>query len=97
MGTGRSVSADVVNPQEAGEIVRSFGRLAADAAGAAHVEHGGQQLVVAGQQREATKVSRKDGDKEQLLWIVDGLPVPTRILQRKGGNDEMNLTLKSIR
>ena len=39
---------------------------------------------------------RKDGDKEQLLWVVEGLPVPTRILQRKDGNDEMNLTLKSI-
>ena len=58
---------------------------------------GKDTVSVAGQQREATKVSRKDGDKEQLLWIVDGLPVPTRILQRKGGNDEMNLTLKSIR
>ena len=33
--TALTVSADVVNPQEAGEIVRSFGRLAADAAGAA--------------------------------------------------------------
>jgi 4-hydroxythreonine-4-phosphate dehydrogenase len=33
--TALTVSADVVNPQESGAIVRSFGRLAADAAGTA--------------------------------------------------------------
>ncbi len=31
-----------------------------------------------------------------VLWVVEGLPVPTRILQRKGGADEMDLRLKSI-
>lgn len=58
---------------------------------------GTDTVSIAGQQHQATRVSRKDGDKEQLLWVVDGLPVPTRILQRKGGQDEMDLRLKSIR
>lgn len=57
---------------------------------------GTETVSVGGQQREATKVSRKSGDKEQVLWVVEGLPVPTRILQRKGGADEMDLRLKSI-
>ena len=57
---------------------------------------GSDTVSIGGRQHEATKVVRKDGDKELLLWVVEGLPVPTRILQRKDGNDEMNLTLKSI-
>ena len=52
--------------------------------------HGG------GEQRPATKVARVDDDKQQILWIVPGLPVPARILQRKGGKDEMDLVLTSI-
>ena len=58
---------------------------------------GTDTVSIGGQQHEATKVVRKDGSKEQLVWVVEGLPVPTRILQRKDGNDEMDLTLKSIR
>lgn len=58
---------------------------------------GTETVTVGGRQQEATKVSRRDGDKEQLLWVVDGLPVPTRILQRKDGQDEMDLRLESIR
>ena len=57
---------------------------------------GTETVSVGGQRHEATKVSRKDGNKEQILWVVDGLPVPTRILQRKDGHDEMDLRLKSI-
>ncbi len=57
---------------------------------------GKETVSVAGQQRTATKVARTEGDKQQLLWIVDGLPVPARILQRKDGHDEMDLRLKSL-
>jgi hypothetical protein len=32
-----------------------------------------------------------------IVWIVDGLPTPARILQRKDGKDELELTLKSVR
>jgi hypothetical protein len=52
--------------------------------------------VQAGKPQSATKVARTDGDRQTLLWVVDGLPVPARILQRKGGSDEMDLQLTSI-
>src|SRR5690606_9914360 len=42
---------------------------------------GTDTVTVGGQQHEATKVSRRDKDSEQILWVVEGLPVPTRILQ----------------
>ncbi len=35
--------------------------------------------------------------KQVLVWVVDGLPTPARILQRKNGQDELELTLKSVR
>lgn len=57
---------------------------------------GKETVKVGGQSRTATKVSRVDDDKQQLLWIVPGLPVPARILQRKDGKDEMDLVLTSI-
>lgn len=57
---------------------------------------GTDTVSIGGQQREATKVSRTSGDKEQVLWVVEGLPVPTRILQRKDGSNEMDLRLKAI-
>lgn len=57
---------------------------------------GKETVKVGGQSRAATKVSRVDDDKQQLLWIVPGLPVPARILQRKDGKDEMDLVLTSI-
>ncbi len=57
---------------------------------------GKETVKVGGEQRAATKVSRTDGDKQQVLWVVPGLPVPARILQRKDGKDEMDLVLTAI-
>ena len=57
---------------------------------------GKETVKVGGEQRAATKVSRVDDDKQQILWIVPGLPVPARILQRKDGKDEMDLVLTAI-
>lgn len=63
-----------------------------------HYQVAGRETVqIGGKPQSATKVSRSDGDKQQLIWIVEGLPVPARILQRKDGKDEMDLKLKSIR
>ena len=55
---------------------------------------GGRQgtITVGGKSRQATKVVRTDGDKQTIAWVVDGLPVPARILQRKNGQDEMDLS-----
>lgn len=58
---------------------------------------GKEAITVEGKSRQATKVIRNDGNKQTIAWVVDGLPVPARILQRKDGQDEMDLTLKSLR
>lgn len=57
---------------------------------------GKESITIGGKSHQATKVIRSDGDKQTIAWVVDGLPVPARILQRKGGQDEMDLTIKSI-
>lgn len=58
---------------------------------------GKDTISVQGQSRTATKVSRSSDDKQVIVWIVEGLPTPARILQRKGGKDDLDLTLKSVR
>lgn len=58
---------------------------------------GKEAITVEGKSRQATKVIRNDGNKQTIAWVVDGLPVPARILQRRDGQDEMDLTLKSLR
>ncbi|WP_269790405.1 DUF3108 domain-containing protein [Stenotrophomonas sp. Iso1] len=57
---------------------------------------GKENVTVAGKTEEATKVSRVDGSKEQIAWIVPGMPVPARLLQRENGQDALDLTLKSL-
>jgi hypothetical protein len=58
---------------------------------------GKESVEVGGKAQAATKVARSDNGKEQIIWVVDGLPVPARILQRRDGKDEMDLKLRSIR
>lgn len=58
---------------------------------------GKDTVTVAGKPRSATKVSRTSEDKQVIVWVVDGLPVPARILQKKDGKDELDLVLKSVR
>ena len=58
---------------------------------------GKESVDVGGKAQAATKVARSDNGKEQIIWVVDGLPVPARILQRRDGKDEMDLKLRSIR
>ena len=57
---------------------------------------GKENMTIAGKQQEATKVSRVDGNKEQIAWIVPGMPVPARLLQRENGQDALDLTIRSI-
>ncbi|UHQ19690.1 DUF3108 domain-containing protein [Lysobacter sp. KIS68-7] len=57
---------------------------------------GKEAINIGGKSKQATKVSRTDGRRETVLWIVDGLPVPARILQRKDGADEIDLQIKSM-
>ena len=58
---------------------------------------GKDTVTVGGQPRTATKVARTSDDKQVIVWVVDGLPTPARILQRRDGRDELELTLKSVR
>ena len=58
---------------------------------------GKETLTVEGKPQQATKLTRNDGDKQTVIWVVDGFPVPARILQRKDGKDEMDLKLTSVR
>lgn len=58
---------------------------------------GKEMLTVNGKQQQATKVSRVDGNKELIAWIVPGLPVPARLLQRDNGQDALDLTIRSLK
>ncbi|OAX87664.1 hypothetical protein A7D16_14900 [Xanthomonas nasturtii] len=58
---------------------------------------GEETITVNGKQQQATKVSRVDGDKELIAWVVKDLPVPARLLQKEKGQDALDLTIKSLR
>jgi hypothetical protein len=57
---------------------------------------GKDTISVGGKSRAATKVSYASGNKETVAWVVEGLPVPARILQRKDGKDEIDLRIQSV-
>ncbi len=62
-----------------------------------HVYQVGQapeNISVSDMSYEALKVARvEDGGDETILWVADGVPTPIRILQRKDGQDEIDLRL----
>lgn len=57
---------------------------------------GKESIQVAGKSREATRVVRRDGSREIVAWVVEGLPVPARVLQRRDGKDHIDLKLTSV-
>jgi len=57
---------------------------------------GKENMTVAGKTVETTKVSRVDGNKEQIAWVAADMPVPLRLLQREGGKDALDLTIQSL-
>jgi hypothetical protein len=59
---------------------------------------GKEQIDAGGKLQQATKlISSQDNDKQTIAWIVDGMPVPARILQRDKGVDASDLRLIQIR
>lgn len=63
-----------------------------------HYTVAGQDTVeVDGKPRPATKVVATDGDKQTIAWIVDGLPVPARIMQKEDGRESIDLRVQSVR
>lgn len=57
---------------------------------------GTETVQVGGKAHEATKVVRKDGKRELIAWVVEGLPVPARVLQRRNGQDHIDLRLSGV-
>jgi hypothetical protein len=57
---------------------------------------GKETISVGGKSQQATRITRTDGDKQEVVWLVENLPVPARILRRRDGKDEMDLRLKSV-
>ena len=57
---------------------------------------GKEAVSIAGKQRQATRVEGTDGSRQTVLWVVDDVPVPVRILRRHDGKDEMDLRLRAV-
>ncbi len=58
---------------------------------------GTEAVTIGGETKQATKVVRTDGRREIIAWIVDDMPVPARLLQRRDGKDQIDLRLQSLR
>jgi hypothetical protein len=57
---------------------------------------GEESIEVGGKSHTAKRVVRRDGKREIIAWVVDGLPVPARILQRRDGRDHIDLRLTAV-
>ncbi|WP_101925946.1 MULTISPECIES: DUF3108 domain-containing protein [Luteimonas] len=58
---------------------------------------GTEAVTIGGETKQATKVVRTDGRRQIIAWIVDDMPVPARLLQRRDGKDQIDLKLQSLR
>jgi len=58
---------------------------------------GKEAINIGGVSRQATKVVNRDGNKQTTAWVVDGMPVPARILRTEEGEDALDLRVKSVR
>jgi len=54
---------------------------------------GTEEISIGGQTHRALKVKREDGNRTITAWVVEGLPVPVRILQQRKGKDHIDLRL----
>ena len=58
---------------------------------------GREQITVSGKPQQATKVVHTSGERQTIAWVVAGMPVPARILQREKGSDAMDLRVSAVR
>jgi hypothetical protein len=57
-----------------------------------------ETVTVGDMSYDALRVARTDNDGDQtVLWVASGVPTPVRILQRKDGQDEIDLKLVEYR
>lgn len=62
-----------------------------------HFQIAGEETIeVGGRSHQAKRVVRRDGKREIIAWVVEGLPVPARILQRRDGKDHIDLRLTRV-
>lgn len=58
---------------------------------------GKENISIGGKPRQATKLVSTNGNKQMLIWVVEGIALPARILQRKDGKDDIDLKIVSVR
>ena len=58
---------------------------------------GKETMTIGGKPRQATKLVSTNGSKQMLIWVVEGIALPARILQRKDGKDDIDLRIVSVR
>ena len=58
---------------------------------------GTETITVAGKSHKATKLAWNQEGRSITAWVVEGIPVPARILQQRDGRDHVDLRLKSFR
>jgi hypothetical protein len=58
---------------------------------------GKESITIGGKPHQATKLVSSNGNKQMLIWVVEGLALPARILQRKDGKDDIDLKIVSVR
>jgi len=58
---------------------------------------GKESITIGGKPQQATKVVSGNADKQTIAWVVAGMPVPARILQRENGQDSIDLRVKSVK
>ena len=57
---------------------------------------GKESVQVGGQAQQATKLVSTNGDRQTIIWVVDGMPVPARIQQREDGKATIDLRVQSV-
>lgn len=57
---------------------------------------GKENLTIGGKAQPATKLVSTNGNKQMFVWVVDGLELPARILQRKDGKDDIDLRIVAL-
>lgn len=57
---------------------------------------GKESVQIGGQSQQATKLVSTSGDRQMIIWVVDGMPVPARIQQREDGKATIDLRVQSV-
>jgi hypothetical protein len=58
---------------------------------------GKETISIGGKPHQSTKLVSAYGNKQMLIWVVEGIALPARILQRKDGKDDIDLKIMSVR